>query len=67
MSGKRISLGSRYKRFFLSERTAFIAAMMSIAILPVIWYFGTRSGGIDLSGRYDLLMRLLLMPPCSGL
>ena len=61
MSGKRISLGSRYKRFFLSERTVVIAAVMSIAILPVIWYFGTRSGGIDLADRYDLLMRLLLV------
>ena len=34
---------------------------MSILILPVIYYFGRRSGGIDPAGLFDLLMRLLLV------
>ena len=61
MSRKRFSLSSRYKRFFMNERTALIAAVMSMLILPVIYSFGIRSGGIDLAGSYDLLMRLLLI------
>ena len=46
MSKKGVSLSNRYKRFFISERTALISAVMSVLILPVIYYFGTRSGGI---------------------
>ena len=61
MSRKRFSLSSRYKRFFMNERTALIAAVMSMLILPVIYSFGIRSGGIDLAGSYDLLMRFLLI------
>ena len=61
MSRKKVSLSNRYKRFFINERTALLAAVISVLILPVIYYFGTRSGGIDLAGRYDLLMRLLLI------
>ena len=61
MNRKRFSLSSRYKRFFMNERTALIAAVMSMLILPVIYSFGIRSGGIDLAGSYDLLMRLLLI------
>ena len=61
MSGKRVSLSNRYKRFFISERTALVSAVMSLLILPVIFYFGTRSGGINLAGVYDLLMRLALI------
>ena len=61
MSRKRHSLSSRYKRFFMSGHTAMAAAAVSMLILPVIWAFGTRSGGIDLPGKYDLLMRLVLI------
>ncbi len=61
MKGKRVSLANRYKRFFLSERTSLIAAVMALLVLPAIWFFGSRSGGLDLAGRYDLLMRLLLI------
>ena len=61
MNRKKHSLSGRYKRFFINERTALLAAVISVLILPVIYYFGTRSGGIDLAGRYDLLMRLLLI------
>ncbi len=61
MSRKRHSLSSRYKRVFMSGRTAMAAAAVSMLILPVIWAFGTRSGGIDLPGKYDLLMRLVLI------
>ena len=61
MVKKKHSLSNRYKRFFLNERTAMIAAAVSILILPVIYFFGNRSGAIDLPGKYDLLIRLLLM------
>ena len=61
MNKKRLSLSGRYKRFFLSERTALIAAFMSILILPVIYFFETRSGGIELPGVYDLMLRFLLI------
>ena len=60
MKKKRFSLSGRYKRFFLNEHTALFAAAMSVLILPVVYYFGTRSGGMDLAGKYDLLLRLLL-------
>ena len=60
MKKKRFSLSGWYKRFFLNEHTALFAAAMSVLILPVVYYFGTRSGGIDLAGKYDLLLRLLL-------
>ena len=61
MNKKRLSLSGRYKRFFLSERTALVAAVMSVLILPVICFFGTRSGGLELPGVYDLTLRLLLI------
>ena len=61
MNRKRLSLSGRYKRFFLSERTALIAAVMSVLILPVIYFFGTRSRGLELPGVYDLMLRLLLI------
>ncbi len=61
MKRKRLSWSNRYKRFFISEYTASIAALASILVLPVIYYFGKRSGGIDPAGLFDLLMRLLLI------
>lgn len=61
MSKKKFSLSSRYKRFFLSERTAMIAAVMSVLIIPVVYFFGIRSGGISLTGKYDLMIRLTLV------
>ena len=61
MKGKRVSLANRYKRFFLFDRTSLVAAVMAVLVLPAIWFFGSRSGGLDLAGRYDLLMRLLLI------
>ena len=61
MKRKRLSWSNRYKRFFISEYTASIAALASILVLPVIYYFGKRSGGIDPACLYDLLMRLLLI------
>ncbi len=61
MKRKRVSLSNRYKRFFLSERTALVAAAVSLLVLPVIFFFGTRSGEMDLPGTYDLLMRLALI------
>lgn len=61
MSRKRISWSSRYKQFFLSEFTVTIAALASVLVMPVIYYFGSRSGSLDGAGLYDLLMRLLLV------
>lgn len=52
---------SRYRRFFLSERTALIAAVITVLGMPVIYYLGSRSGGLDLSGKYNLILRLLLV------
>lgn len=61
MKKKKISWSNRYKRFFLSEHTALIAALVSILLMPVIYFFGKRSGSLDGAGLYDLLMRLLLI------
>lgn len=52
---------NRYRRFFLSERTALIAAVVTVLGMPVIYYLGSRSGGMDLSGKYNLILRLLLV------
>ena len=40
MKKKRISWSNRYKRFFLSELTALIAALVSVLLMPVIYFFG---------------------------
>lgn len=61
MKKKKISWSNRYKRFFLSEHTALIATLVSILLMPVIYFFGKRSGSLDGAGLYDLLMRLLLI------
>lgn len=61
MKGKRMSLSNRYKRFFLSKATAVIAALASVLLMPVIYWFGARSGSLDAAGLYDLLIRLLLI------
>ena len=61
MKKKKISWSNRYKRFFLSEHTALIAALVSILLMPVIYFFGKSSGSLDAAGLYDLLMRLLLI------
>lgn len=61
MKRKRLSWGNRYKRFFLSECTALIAALVSVLVMPVIYHFGTSSGSLDPAGLFDLLMRLLLI------
>ena len=61
MKRKRLSWGNRYKRFFLSECTALIAALASVLVMPVIYHFGTSSGSLDPAGLFDLLMRLLLI------
>ena len=61
MKKKKISWSNRYNRFFLSEHTALIAALVSILLMPVIYFFGKRSGSLDGAGLYDLLMRLLLI------
>ncbi len=61
MGKKKASLSSRYKRFFLHETTALVAAGISVLLLPVIYFFGKASGAMDLVGLYDLMMRLTLI------
>ena len=61
MNKKKKSLSGRFRRIFMNERTALTAAVLSVLILPVVYYFGNRSGGLDLAGRYDLLLRLMLV------
>ena len=61
MNRKKHTLSGRYKRFFMNDYTVLFAALMSVLILPVVYYFGNRSGGLDLAGRYDLVLRLLLV------
>lgn len=50
----------KYKRLFLSPWTSMIASIISILVLPAVYYFGSRSGQIDWADRYDLLLRLVL-------
>ncbi len=58
---KKTSLSSKYKRFYMNEYTSLVAAGAGVLMLPVIYYFGSRSGGIDAAGFYELLMRLPLV------
>ena len=50
-----------YKRVFLSERTALVSAMFIILILPVTFFLGSRSGELNMSDQFDMLMRLALV------
>ena len=61
MKRRKFSLSSRYKRLFLNESTALFAALASVLVMPVIYYYGTGSGSIGPAGLYDLLIRLLLV------
>ena len=61
MKKNKTSWSNRYKRFFLSERTALVAVTASILFLPVIYYFGSRSGDLDPAGFFDLTIRLVLV------
>ena len=58
---KHTKLSNRYKRFFLSIYTSFVAALISIVVAPVIFYFGKRSGAIDLAESFNLLIRMVLI------
>ena len=58
---KGANWSNRYKRFFLNERTTFISAIAAILTVPVIWFFGARSGGMDPAGVFDLLIRTVLV------
>ena len=58
---RQFSIIGAYSSFFLSERTAIVAAVLSIALMPLIWYLGVRSGAFDLAGIFDLLIRCLLV------
>ncbi len=55
------TLQSRFRRFFMGKYTALLAALVSILLFPLIIFCGVKSGGIDLSGIYDLLIRIVLI------
>lgn len=61
MNRGRKSLSGWYRRLFLSESTATLAAAVSILVMPLIWLFGIRSGEFKLVDAYDLMMRFLLV------
>ena len=65
MKKKRISWSNRYKRFFLSERTALIAALLSVLLMPVIYFFGQRSGSHKLFLIQAATVGLLFCMLCS--
>ncbi len=50
----------KFKRLFLLPGTALAAAVVSMLILPAVWYFGTRSGQLDWAEKFDLLLKLVL-------
>ena len=56
-----MSLIGGYRAFFLSERTATCAAVLAIATMPLISYFGLCSGTFDLADVYDLAIRCALV------
>lgn len=61
MGKRKISLVGWYRRFFLSERTVTITAVLALAMMPIILYLGIRSGAMDLAVAYDLVLRFLLV------
>ena len=54
-------LSNGFKRFFLKKNTAFIAAVLSIVFVPVIFVIGKKSGAMDLPSEFNLLIRLVLV------
>lgn len=61
MGGRKFSLVGWYRRFFLSERTATIAAVLVLALLPVMLILGFSSGMMDLASIYNGMLRFLLV------
>ena len=58
---KRFSVSGWYKRLFLSPTAAVISAAVSVMTVPLVYFFGTRSGAMDWAGRYQLVLRLALV------
>lgn len=58
---RRHSFIGAYRTFFLSERTVACAAVLAIAMMPLIWYFGASSGTFDMADVFDLTTRTLLV------
>jgi len=61
MSKWKLTFAGWYRRFFLSERTATVAAILAMAMMPLVLFFGIRANLLDLSEVYDLLIRFLLI------
>lgn len=61
MSKWKLTFTGWYRRFFLSERTATVAAILAMAVMPLVLFFGIRANLLDLSEIYDLLIRFLLI------
>lgn len=61
MGKRRFSLIGWYRKLFLSERTATIAAALALVVMPIVLYLGIRTESINLAGVYNLLLRFLLV------
>lgn len=61
MEKRKFSLVGWYRRFFLSERTATVAAFLALAVMPIILFLGLNSIFMDLASIYNLIIRSLLV------
>ena len=61
MEKRKFSLVGWYRRFFLSERTATVAAFLARAVMPIILFLGLNSIFMDLASIYNLIIRSLLV------
>ncbi|MEE0028534.1 MAG: hypothetical protein U0J70_13165 [Atopobiaceae bacterium] len=61
MGKRKFSLVGWYRRFFLSERTATITAVLAMAVMPIVLSLGIRTDSMNLANVYNLLLRLLLV------
>lgn len=58
---KKFNLVSWYRRFFLSERTATVSAVLALVVMALVLYFGIRAGALNMAGIYDLFIRFVLV------
>lgn len=61
MGANRSRIVKWYLSFFLSERTATVSAVLALAMMPIVLYFGALAGTLDLAETYDLIIRFLLV------
>ena len=61
MGKQKFSLVGWYRRFFLSERTATIAACLALALIPAILFVGITNAMLELPDVYNQTLRFLLI------